>query len=419
MKKVLILGAIDSFCDLIEDFRNKGIETIACDYYEGAPGKAIADYAYDVSTLDVDRLVEIGREHNIDGVMCAFSDRNLQPCYEVAERLGLPQMYTPQLIEKLSDKIKMKETLAKGGFPILNYRIVKADFADSELEDFCWPVIIKPVDSSGSKGVYICDTPDQIREKMSMTLEKSVNYKDTFLVEEYYPYDEISITAWAQDGRSYVTCVYDNGKNFSRDSEMNVSLSSVVFPSKYTDEHIDEYRELVQGLVTAFEVVNGPVTVQCFVGPKGLKVNEFIFRLAGDGAYMCSAVLGAPAVADMTEDFVVGNSIDTAPLREFTPAGKAKHYQIGIYANVTGRVFFDFTSESLMRDVPGCVRADVYGRSGDEYKFVTTGGIVIARIYVKADDSFGGYTDYLKLLQKIAAVRNEKGDVISDLHIPH
>lgn len=79
MKTVLILGAIDSFCDLIEDYRRMGVRTVACDYYEGAPGKKVADYGYDVSTLDVDKLEEIGGRHSIDGVLCAFSDRNIEP----------------------------------------------------------------------------------------------------------------------------------------------------------------------------------------------------------------------------------------------------------------------------------------------------------------------------------------------------
>lgn len=418
MKKVLILGAIDSFCDLIRDFKQKNIKTVVCDYYEGAPGKKIADYPYDISTLDLDGLEAIGRKHNIDGIMCAFSDRNIYPCYEIARRLNLPQMYNPHLIDLLTDKIMMKKHLVNDGFPIINYKILPVDFTDSDLDGIEFPVVTKPVDSSGSKGIYICDNPDDIRRKMHDTLEMSVNYKNEFLIEEYYPYDEISITAWVKDGDAYVTCVYDNEKIFDKNSEMNVTLSNVVFPSKYTDAHIDEFRLLTDRLAKSFGIQTGPMTVQCFIGPRGLKVNEVILRLAGDSAYMCSEVLGAPSVARMTEDFTVGNDIEYNDLETFTPAGKKTHHQIGVYVHQKGKIHFDFTKESLMKGIPGLVRADVFASDSDEYKFITTGGNVVARLYIETDAISNSYEEFASLLRRETAVRSDDGKIISSLHTP-
>ena len=418
MKTVLILGAIDSFCDLIRDFKNKGVRTVVCDYYEGAPGKKIADIPYDISTLDVDRLVEIGKEHHIDGVLCAFSDRNIQPCYEVADRLGLPQIYHPELIRLLTDKISMKDRLKSCGFPITDYKILTDDFKDDELAGFDFPVIIKPIDSSGSKGIFICKNTDEIRKHMPDTIEMSVNYDDRFIVEEYYPYDEISITAWVNRGKAYVTCVYDNGKNFDPQNPAHVSLSSVVFPSKYTKGNIEYFEELTQKVCEAFGVSNGPVTVQCFIGPQGLKVNEFICRLAGDSAYMCSAVMGAPAVADKTERFVLGEEIDCSDLERFSADVDETYYQIGVYVNKTGKVYTEFDQKDIMDKVPGCVRADVYVENGTEYKYVTTGGNVACRIYVKKDASVGGYIDYLNLLKDVIIIRDEEGNQVADFHDP-
>lgn len=417
-KKVLILGAIDSFCDLIEDYRKMGVETIACDYYEGAPGKAIADYGYDISTLDVDKLVEIGKKHEIDGVLCAFSDRNIEPCYEVAKRLGLPQIYEPELIKRLTDKICMKEVFREGGFPIIEYAIVSDSFNDEDLSKFSFPVIIKPIDSSGSKGIFICSSVDEIRDRMQETMEQSVSYKDRFIIEEYYPYDEISITAWVNEGKSYITCIYDNGKNFNPGNAANVSLCNVVFPSKYTHGNVDYFNELVQKAADAFQVMNGPVTIQCFIGPDGLKVNEFICRLAGDGAYMCSSVMGAPSVAEMTESYVIGNPVSCEALESFNPDKDETYYQIGVYVNKPGKLYFDFTKDELFEKIPGLLRADIYAKNGDEYKFVTTGGTVICRLYVKADRSIGGYVDYLDLVKSIIEVRDENGTEIADFHEP-
>ena len=174
MKTVLVLGAIESFCDLITDIKSMGIKTVVCDYYHDAPGKKLGDYCYDISTTDVEALIEIGKKHNIDGVICAFSDRNLYPCYQVAKALNLPTFYTPEIIEVLTDKIKMKQHLKDNHFPILKYAVIKEDFKDCELEGFEYPVIIKPVDSSGSKGVMVCDSLGEVREKLPDCLKEGV-----------------------------------------------------------------------------------------------------------------------------------------------------------------------------------------------------------------------------------------------------
>lgn len=416
MKKVLILGAIEAFCDLISDIKELGIQTIVCDYYPDAPGKRLADFAYDLSTTDVGAMIGVAAEHDVDGVICAFSDRNIPTCYEVAKKLRLPTFYTKEVIDIITDKIKMKKHFKDNGFPILNYKIIQKDFSDSELDHFIFPVIIKPVDSSGSKGVYVCTSAGEVRENFEKSACQSVNHTGEIIVEEYYPVDEISVTAWVKEGTAYVTCIYDVGRNF----EEEIVLSSIVFPSKYAStSNFPKIRKLVQELTDSLQIKEGPITVQCFIGERGLKVSEYIYRLAGGSPYKYSQYLGAPNLAKMLAEYSVGNIVHYGNLEEFSPLGKSTVYEYHIYAVKPGKIYFSFDEKTLRNAIPECTYVKIYSASGTEFTSLPTGGKVIAVVYCRADHpEKTPYSSFIEKLEKIAVIKDENGNNITSFHKP-
>ena len=133
---------------------------------------------------------------------------------------------------------------------------------------------------------------------------------------------------------------------------------------------------------------------------------------------MCSEVMGAPAVAEKTENYVIGNPVNCKDLESFNPDKEETYYQIGVYVNRKGKLYFDFSKEELFDRIPGLQRADIYAKSGTECKFVTTGGTVICRLYVRADRSIGGYVDYLDLIKSVIEIKDENGNEIADFHEP-
>lgn len=416
MKKVLILGAIEAFCDLISDIKELGIQTIVCDYYPDAPGKKLADFAYDLSTTDVDAMTDIASKYDVDGVICAFSDRNIPTCYEVAQKLRLPTFYTKEIIDIITDKIKMKQHFKDNGFPILNYKIIQKDFSDSDLNHFIFPVIIKPVDSSGSKGVYVCENVSQVRENFKKSACQSVHHTNEIIVEEYYPVDEISVTAWVKEGKAYVTCIYDVGRNF----EEEVVLSSIVFPSKYAGKsNFSKITELVQDLTDSLQIKEGPVTVQCFIGERGLKVSEYIYRLAGGSPYKYSQYLGGPNLAKMLAEFSVGDNVHYGNLEEFSPLGKSTVYEYHIYAVKPGKIYFSFDEETLKNAIPECTYVKIYSESGTTFTSLPTGGKVIAVVYCQTDHpDKTSYNSFIEKLAKIAVIEDENGNNITSFHKP-
>lgn len=415
MKRTLVLGGIAPFCDLIEEVYKSGGEPIVCDYYSDAPAKKIVKFAYDVSTTDLPEIMKIANEHQIEAVISAFSDRNLMPAYEISQRLGLPTFYTKEIIETLTDKIRMKSILKKEGFPIITYKIISRDFSDEELEEFVFPVVIKPVDAYGSKGIYVCHDIGEVRENFDNTVKEALVYKNELIIEEYYPVDEISISGWVKAGKSYITSIYDVGRNYGE----SIVLSSICFPSKYTKGHFEEIKQLVQRLTECFKISEGPITVQCFVGERGVKVNEYIYRLAGGSPYLYSVFMGGPNIAKMMVDYNMGNPVDYQNLEEFVPYIEDTIYDYQIFANKSGTIHYVLEDEKIKEFLPGCINIRTYHKSGDTLQGVTETGKVVIRIFYRVEDrEKESYEDILKKIMKIVNIYDDDGNDITKYRFP-
>ncbi len=413
---VLVMGAIASFVDLVEDVRELGFEPICCDYYEHAPAKNKVKYSYGVSTTDVDALEEIARKHDVCAVLTAFSDRNLMPAYELCRRLNLPTFYEPGYIELLTDKIKMKACFEKNNFPVIPYRIIRQDFSERDLQGLRFPVIVKPVDGYGSKGIKICRNIHDIRQKFAAASQASLAYNDTILVEEFYKADEVSISAWIKEGVVHITCTYDVSRNFGEE----VSLAYVAFPSKYGKVYQQEFKQLVQRLTDVIGIKEGPITVQCYIGEDGLKIGEYLFRLAGGSPYLYPTVLGGPNTAKMLIEYQAGRSIDYQNLEQFIPEAEGKYYDILIFAVDDGVISYHFSKESLERDIPGVQRAFVYYKDGERIYDVSGKGVLVARLfYYQREDDSRSYEQIVQELRERVEINNASGQNVTMIRIPN
>ena len=164
-QKILLLGGSAQQIVAIETAKRLGYETVVCDFLPDNPGQHHADRFYLVSTTDKDAVLEVARKEQVDGVLAYASDPAAPTAAYVAEHLGLPG--NPYwAVDLLCNKDKFRAFLAENGFctpKAKGYRSVEEAYADLMDGEFRFPVIVKPVDSSGSKGVGRIDTIDQVR----------------------------------------------------------------------------------------------------------------------------------------------------------------------------------------------------------------------------------------------------------------
>lgn len=396
MKKGLVLGAIAPFCDLVKDMEELQISPIVCDYYADAPAKKMGYPAFDISTTDFDQVIKLAKEYNVDGIVSAFSDRNLEITYRVAEELKLPQLYNMEIINLVTDKLAMKDFFEKMGLPVIKYRILDKDFEDKNLDGIDFPVVTKPIDAYGSKGIFVCENVEDIRKMFDKTTAEAEKYKDKIIIEEFYPVDEISVTAWVKEGKSYITCIYDVIKNY----EPSIELATVAFPSKYTDANIKQINALLDKIITACDIKEGPITLQCFIGDKGIKVSELLFRLAGNSPYLYGTYIGGPNIAKMLLQYYVGDEINYQNLESFIPYEcGSMYYDIQVFSMNKGKITYDFDETEIKKRIKECVDIRLYHESGDELINVPSTGKLYARLICKLDSY--SKESYYELLEKL------------------
>lgn len=153
MKKILMLGGSTVQVAAIKKAKAMGLYVVVCDYLSDNPGQYLADEFYQVSTTDKDAVLELAKRVLPDGVLCYATDVAAPTAAYVCENLGLPT-HPYESVRVLSNKDVFRDYLRQHGFNAPKskcYVDVKKLFEDAD--SFSYPVLVKPVDSSGSKGV--------------------------------------------------------------------------------------------------------------------------------------------------------------------------------------------------------------------------------------------------------------------------
>ncbi len=192
MRKLLILGGSLGIFDVIAKARAMGCHVIVADYtdYELSRAKQMADEHWDVSTADLDELERRCRQEGVDAIYSAVSEFNLDRVVVLCERLGLPCYFDQQTWSYARNKAKFKEACREEGVPVIPD--VKID--EGVLEylrtgvpvaqyDIPFPVVVKPVDSSGNIGLSFCYDMDDFARAWDLATKVSSN--PHVMVEEY------------------------------------------------------------------------------------------------------------------------------------------------------------------------------------------------------------------------------------------
>lgn len=185
MKKILLLGGSAQQIIAIETAKRLGYYTVLCDFLTDNPGQYAADKFYLVSTTDKEAVLEVARKENVDGVLAYASDPAVPTAAYVAEKMELPG--SPyESVEILCNKDRFREFLADNNFwtpGAKGYTDLRIAIEDLKNNYFKYPVIVKPVDSSGSKGVSRIDSIDEVYDKLEYAMSFSRGKK--IIIEEF------------------------------------------------------------------------------------------------------------------------------------------------------------------------------------------------------------------------------------------
>lgn len=220
MKKVLLLGGSLFQVPSIKKAKELGYYTITCDYLPDNPGHKFADEYHNVSTTDKEAVLALAKNLKIDGIVCYASDPAAPTAAYVAEKMGLPgQPY--KSVEILSNKDLFRKFLTENNFNVPRAKgFFSIEQAKEDFKNFKLPVMVKPVDSSGSKGVTKISKIEELEKAIECAL--SFSRVKRFIMEEYvekYGY-QIAGDGFSVDGKLAFRCfandhfILNNGNPF-------------------------------------------------------------------------------------------------------------------------------------------------------------------------------------------------------------
>src|SRR5574344_897577 len=197
-KSILLFGVGELQKSIIVRAKAKGLFVVGIDPCEEAFCKNDVDAFEVVGGQDFEKTIEVAKKYAVNGVITAATDKPLVMMARVAETLVLP-FYSVETAQWSTDKFLMKQRFMEGGVPCAKGRLVSVT---EEVDDFLYPVIVKPRDNSGSRGVKICNNKEELKEAISEAIQYS--HKDSVLVEEVIEGPEYSIESLHYDGKSEV-----------------------------------------------------------------------------------------------------------------------------------------------------------------------------------------------------------------------
>jgi phosphoribosylaminoimidazole carboxylase (NCAIR synthetase) len=278
-KKLLVLGSLDEFVSLVEMARSRGIFTIVCDGYKGGAAKSVADACYDVDVRKIDTIAAICKKEGVSQIVTSFSDLLFECMVKIADRTGIPCYLSPEQLPYYRDKAVMKALLKKLGIGIPRFRLLKKDFLDEVFEEFSFPVVTKPLDLYGSRGLFVLENVAEVRIFFDTVC--AFSQVKEILVEEYHTGHEFNMMSWVLDGQVVVLSIADREKTWTDSKDVPYS-SRNVYPSCLLSSVYDEALDILQKYVQATEQMNGPLCMQFFWTPgEPIQVCEIAGRFFG------------------------------------------------------------------------------------------------------------------------------------------
>lgn len=408
-KKLLILGATGYFCEAVKQAKKMGIYTIATDYFPNSPAKAIADKAYDVSTTDIDRLEEIAREEQIDGVFVAWSDINHYVAQQLCERLGLPFYATYEQLCTFTNKHEFKACCRKYNVPTVPEYTLTAEMDPEDMAALEYPIIIKPSDSYSGKGITICHSADEVPGAIKEALSKSRSGR--FLTEKYMDdehYDTIAVYYTMQDGEVALSSMTDRCMSeFENNKRLN---TSIFYPSQYLPRYLQEVDPYVKDMLRGMNMRNGVIFFEGCVNEKGFALWESGYRLCGAQQNIFPAYInGVDSQEMLICHALTGKMADENKVAKEDPFFKGKFACNGLIFLAPGKIESISGVEQVL-EIPGVINLTQLRQPGDEIKNEDVGTLnqSFGRFHIVADTRVELYEIIEKIVNTLS-VRSEDG----------
>ncbi|WP_277098988.1 ATP-grasp domain-containing protein [Coprobacter secundus] len=380
MKSILLLGGSRQQVPAIETAKRLGYRTVLIDYLSENPGQFVADKWYQESTTDVESVYRIAKDEQVSGILAYASDPAAFPAALVCERLGLPTNPV-KAVEILGVKHKFREFLKENSFACpATFTFSPATSlveVQQGIENMRFPIVVKPTDSSGSKGVSFLND--------SGSLATAITYADCYsrnkiliaeeFIERIYPY-VIGGDIFVESGKIVLfgdmECLRgDHGKSLIPIGKKR--------PNGLSDRQKKRLYSELQRLVDALNVRFGEFNIEVLVG----RDDSIHFLEVGPraGGNMIPIQLSDAFGVDLIEANIkicMGESVELNPV-----SAKGAFMTYVLHSNVDGI----FSGISIAPELKSAVyRQVIYKRQGDRVEAFDGAGKAVGIVFLHFSD---------------------------------
>ena len=303
MKKLMLLGGLRYLLPVIEEAHKLGVYVITADYLPNNIAHKYSDEYCNVSIIEKDAVLKAARELQIDGILSHAVDPGVVSAAYVAEKMGLPFQCSYEAARILQDKSLFRKFLTEHGFncpKAKGYNNIEDALKDTAY--FNWPVIVKPVDSAGSKGVTKVENKENLRNAIETALSSSLSKH--FIIEDFL--DKVGAQSSADiftvDGKLVYPAYSD--QLFDKNAANPYTPAIEIWPASMEQKFQDNLTAQLQRLFTLLGVKSGIYNVETRVCSDG---KAYIMEVSPRG--------GGNRIAEL-QDMATGQSLISNEIRK-------------------------------------------------------------------------------------------------------
>ena len=399
-KKLMLLGGLRYLKPVIDAAHKQGYYVITADYLPNNIAHKWSDEYCNVSIIDKEAVLKEAQRLQIDGIMSFACDPGVVAASYVQNKMGLPSFGPFESVEILQNKDKFRAFLAMNGFNVPQAKgFDSVEAAMQELYWYPWPVIVKPTDAAGSKGVTRVDRAEDLMPALEYAMEHSIS--GHIIVEEFIDKQGCSsdTDSFSEDGK--LKFVSFCAQRFDAEATNPYTPAAYSWPSTFTKEQEEYLTSEIQRLITLLNLKTCVYNIEVRVAPNG---KPYIMELTprGGGNRLCEMLRYATGVDMIT---AITRAIVGDPILE---AIEQKPYN-GHWAEIILHADKDgvFDHLEISKDLPAeIVEEDLWVVKGDKVEGFEGANNAIGTLVLKfqtAEDLEKAITnqrDWLKVVVK-------------------
>lgn len=369
-RSIMVFGVGELQLSIINRAKAMGLFVVGIDPFEDAFCKDACDAFEVVGGQDFDGTIAACRKHNVSAIVTAATDKPLVMMARVAKALNLP-FYSEETAVWSTDKYQMKARFNEGGVPCAQGKLIHNA---EEAKDLLFPVICKPRDNSGSRGVKLCRNSQELQECIDEALQYS--HLDTVLVEEFIEGPEYSIESLHYNGISEVIQFTEKK---TTEFPYNVELGHKQ-PANLSEDLRNQIRNIISKIAKCMNFDNCPSHTELKVNEHGIFVIETSPRLGGD--YITSVLTPLSTGINLEDQLLhiaFGESVDTKDGR------KEKASAVCFLSLPEGEIKAVDSQISEVASWPGIYSFELKLNVGDHVNQITSSLNRYAQFIVEAD----------------------------------